>query len=139
FRGVAEYPILLALAVLCRPRRAWPKVVYVPLQAALSWLGATRLLSSALRRYALFGALAAAALLLAVRTFVPIPIAAATFKWTLGVLLVASALLWRGPFFTIVAFVVLFNFIVVARARPILVRSFFGVSKIVESPDRQFR
>src|SRR5262252_9364226 len=104
FNWVAEYPILIALAVLCRPGLALP--------------------GERLHRYLLFGGLAAAVLILIVST-----------------LLAASALFWRAPlpFAATIAFILLAYHSIVEQPGATSVRSFFGVAKITETADGQFR
>jgi hypothetical protein len=121
FDWVAEYPILLALAVLCRPGLALPR--------ARPW------------RYLLYGGLATAALVLIITALYPVVLAERLFNWTVGTLLVASALFWRAPlpFAAMVAFILLANHNVVEQAGSMSVRSFFGVTKVTETPDGQFR
>jgi hypothetical protein len=121
FDWVAEYPILLALAVLCRPGLALPR--------ARPW------------RYLLYGGLATAALVLIITALYPVVLAETVFNWTVGTLLVASALFWRAPlpFAAMVAFILLANHNIVEQAGSMSVRSFFGVTKVTETPDGQFR
>ncbi len=121
FNWVAEYPILIALAVLCRPGLALP--------SDRRW------------RYALLGGLAAAAALLVISTFVPVTLDETTFNWTVGALLAACVLASRTPlpFAAIVAFILLANHNVVEQAGATSVRSFFGVAKISETSNGQFR
>ena len=121
FNWVAEYPILIALAVLCRPGLALPR--------------------DRSRRYLLFAGIAAALFMLAVCALYPVVIDAIRFDWAVGALLAASVLFWRAslPFAAVIGFVLLFNYIVVDATGGMFVRSFFGVTKIVETADRQFR
>jgi hypothetical protein len=121
FNWVAEYPILIALAVLCRPGLALP--------------------SNAVLRYLLFGGMAAAALVLIYCTLVPVEITEARFNWIIWALLAASLLFWRAPlpFATIIAFVLLVNHAVIEQADAVSVRSFFGVAKVTQTSDGQFR
>src|SRR6266540_611826 len=72
FDWVAEYPILIALAVLCRPGLALP--------------------DDRRRRYLLFGGLAAAVLVLIVCALYPIVLGETAFNWTVGAFLAASVL-----------------------------------------------
>jgi hypothetical protein len=120
FNWVAEYPILIALAVLCRPGLALPR--------------------DRSRRYLLLGGIAAAAVVLVVCALYPLLIDAIPFDWAVGALLAASLLFWRAslPFAAVIGFVLLFNHSIVATGGTFL-RSFFGVTKIVETEDRQFR
>jgi hypothetical protein len=121
FNWVAEYPILIALAVLCRPGLALP--------------------DDRARRYLLFGGLAAAVLVLIVCALYPVVLNETAFNSTVGALLAASVLFWRAPlpFAAVIAFVLLVNHSVVEQAGAVSVRSFFGVSKISETADGQFR
>jgi hypothetical protein len=121
FDWVAEYPILIALAVLCRPGLALPDGRH--------------------RRYLLFGGLAAAVLVLIVCALYPVVLGETAFNWTVGALLAASVLVWRAPlpFAAVIAFVLLVNHSIVEQAGAVSVRSFFGVAKITETTDGQFR
>jgi hypothetical protein len=121
FDWVAEYPILLALAVLCRPGFGLPE--------DRRW------------RYALFGALATAAVMLVGLQIRPVVLDETTFNWIAGGLLAASALSWRAPlpFAALVGFVLLFHHSVVEQPGAIFVRSFFGVAKVSETTDGRFR
>jgi len=58
-----------------------------------------------------------------------------------GAFLAASVLFWRAPlpFAAIIAFVLLANHSIVEQAGAMSVRSFFGVAKITETTDGQFR
>jgi len=121
FNWVAEYPILIALAVLCRPGLALPEEGH----------GRTLLL----------GGLVVAVFLLIVCALYPVTLDERAFSWTFGTLLTACVLFWRAPlpFATIVAFILLANHSVTEQAGAMSVRSFFGVAKISENPDGQFR
>jgi hypothetical protein len=121
FNWVAEYPILIALAVLCRPGLALP--------------------DDRRRRYLLFGGLAAAVLVLIVCALYPVVLGEIAFNWTVGAFLAASVLFWRAPlpFAALIAFVLLVNHSIVEQAGAMSVRSFFGVAKITETRDGQFR
>jgi hypothetical protein len=121
FNWVAEYPILIALAVLCRPGLALPR--------------------DRSRRYLLLGGIAAPAVVLVVCALYPVLIDAIPFDWAVGALLAASLLFWRAslPFAAVIGFVLLFNYGIVNATGGMFVRSFFGVTKIVETADRQFR
>jgi hypothetical protein len=121
FNSVAEYPILIALAVLCRPGLALPR--------------------DRSRRYLLLGGIAAAAVVLVVCALYPVVIDATAFDWAVGALLAASVLLWRAPlpFAAVIGFVLLFNYSIVDATGGTFLRSFFGVTKIVDTADRQFR
>jgi spermidine synthase len=121
FNWVAEYPILIALAVLCRPGLVLP--------------------SDRDTRYLLFGGLAAGALVLLVCSLFPVEVSATAFDWTVSVLLATSLLFWRAPlpFAAIIAFILLANHSILEQADAISVRSFFGVAKISQTTDGQFR
>jgi hypothetical protein len=125
FNWVAEYPILLALAVLCRP--------------------GLRLPSDPRRRYALLGALAAGIVLAIVGAIFPSRLSPdlldeTTCNRILAALLVASVLVWRMPlpFGAIIAFVLFMHHSVLEEAGILSVRSFFGVAKVTESADGQY-
>jgi hypothetical protein len=121
FNWVAEYPLLLALAVLCRPGPILPD--------DRRW------------RYALLGGLAAAAVLLVVCTLYPVTLDETPFNLTVGALLAACVLASRTPlpFAAIVAFLLLATHSIVEQTGAYFVRSFFGVVKISESTEGQFR
>ncbi|MCC6779210.1 MAG: fused MFS/spermidine synthase [Hyphomicrobiales bacterium] len=121
FNWVAEYPILIALALLCRSGLALP--------------------TSALARYALLGAIAALLALLVLSAVQPVQLDESTFNWTMGILLAASALFWRTPLLlaSLIGFVLLFNHAVLEQAGALSVRSFFGVAKVSETSDGQYR
>jgi spermidine synthase len=121
FSWVAEYPLLLALALLCRPGRLLPEDD--------RW------------RYLLLLGLAAAVLLLIFSTLVSVTLDEFYFNWIFGALIAAAVLFWRAPLplAATIAFVLFFNHNVIEQAGAISVRSFFGVAKISESPDGRFR
>jgi hypothetical protein len=121
FSWVAEYPILLALAVLCRPGLALP--------------------SDRRLRYALYAGLAAGVIVLVLINHQPLVLDQTTFNWTAATLLGACVLAFRAPlpFAALVAFILLANHAVVERAGATFVRSFFGVAKISETSDGQYR
>jgi hypothetical protein len=121
FNWVAEYPILIALALLCRPGLALP--------TSLFW------------RYALIGAMVALLAALVLSVVQPIQLDETTFNWTMGILLATAALFWRTPLLiaTLIGFVLLFNHNIVEQAGSASVRSFFGVAKISETSDGQYR
>jgi hypothetical protein len=116
FNWIAEYPILLALAALCRP--GWAP-----------W-------RSDKRSYFLYGAIAVVACLFIVKIFVPMQLNDATF-WAFSAVLVASVLFWRSAFAAGIA-LILMIYVILPQGDTTLVRSFFGVSKITDIA-RQFR
>jgi len=118
FSWVAEYPLLLALAVLCRPAVAMPG-----------------------RQYALVAALAAAGSLLIVSGFFPALLDETMFNRAAAALLVACVPLSLVPpaCAAVIASVLLANHGLFQPPGSVSVRSFFGVAKVVESPDHRFR
>ena len=121
FNWVAEYPILIALAALCRPGVKLPR--------------------EPLWRYLVLAALGASAVFLLICTFYPSVFDAATFNRAAVVLLLACVPFWRAPipFAAIIASVLLANHTLFEQPETVSVRSFFGVANVVESPDGQFR
>ncbi len=121
FSWVAEYPILIALAVLCRPGRALPE--------DRGWRGY------------LLGLLTVLAVFFLITAVTQVTMGEILFNWVFGLLLAACVLFWRAPlpFAALVAFLLLANHNIVEQAGTISVRSFFGVAKITETSDGQFR
>jgi hypothetical protein len=112
FNWIAEYPILMVLAVLCRPGMFWPRT---PWQQAL-----------------VFGTLVVAVLgLFLFRQFEQF-IDLQTYNILLGSLLIATVFFWRMPipFAVLIATVLLAHHIVVEGNTTAQVRSFFGVMKV---------
>jgi hypothetical protein len=121
FSWVAEYPLLIALAALCRPGLALPK--------------------SRRGRDLMFGALAVTVLvLIAFYLFHP-EFEETKFNWIVGAFLVAAMLFWRAPvWFAVTVAVALFiNHTYIDLSGATSVRSFFGVSRISDSDDGRFR
>lgn len=130
FNWVAEYPILIVLALLCRPGWVWPTGNY----AAIFWAAL---------------ALIAAAVLAPIFGFqVPllsalIPTESAYLRWSIGILLVLSILI---SFDSVkYAYMIALCFLAIkayenkdSRTRDTL-RSFFGVHKVTDSYDGRFR
>src|ERR1043165_250533 len=122
FSWVIEYPALIVLAILCRPDLVMP----TDTRTRLLWLGAV-----------------------AVVVVVAFPglteryvTDEKTFNWTIGAMLVVAGLVSREPlpFASVIAVV----FIIGQAYRPgsegrETMRSFFGVHKITESADGQYR
>jgi spermidine synthase len=121
FNWIAEYPILIALAVLCRPGLALPK--------------------SYIEQIIFFGALAVAVLALVLFRAFQVEVDTDIFNWVVAALLIVTVLFWRDPlpFAAIIAFVLLANHYVLEVGGSRSVRSFFGVLKISESYDGRFR
>jgi hypothetical protein len=121
FNWVAEYPILIVLAALCRPGLALP--------------------ASPQGRKLALGALAVTVLaLLAFYRFHP-DYEEARFNWTIGSFLGVAVLFWRAPlpFATTVAAALFINHTYVDVNGTTSVRSFFGVHKVADSEDGRFR
>jgi hypothetical protein len=117
---VAEYPMLLALALLCHP------------------------LAPQIRRHAvlvLVGALVLAASLPLIAFVWPTLFDESTFSKTAAVLLAIGVLLWRAPPLGagIIAAVLLTHHMLFEQAGALSFRSFFGVTRVLDSPDHQFR
>jgi hypothetical protein len=121
FTWVAEYPILIALAVLCRPGLALPKNLAL--------------------RCALFGAIAAGVLALVWWANATAVMTEVTFQRIVFTLLLVSVLFWRAPlpFAAIVAFLLIAAHVVFEQSSSTAIRSFFGIFKVVESSDGRFR
>ncbi|MGE0340413.1 MAG: spermidine synthase [Xanthobacteraceae bacterium] len=130
FNWVAEYPILIVLALLCRPGWVWPNGKLAP----LFWV--------------VLGIVAATALAPAFGYKVPVlsdlaPGNYTYMKWTIGILLVISILI---SFDSVkYAYIVALCFLTIKaydnidqRTRHTL-RSFFGVHKVMDSYDGRFR
>jgi protein-L-isoaspartate O-methyltransferase len=121
FNWVAEYPILIVLAALCRPGLTLP--------------------SQRNGRYLMFGALAATALIMMAFNLYHPDYEETKFNWIIGSFLAAAVLFWRAPvpFAAIVAVVLFINHTFIDVNGTTTVRSFFGVSKIADSEDGRFR
>lgn len=122
FSTVAEYPLLIVLAILCRPGLSLPRKT----GAHLAWLAA----------------LAAAALILFLLATRRVEIEQDYFNYAIGGLLLVALLFWRAPlpFAAIVAFVFLVGRVYQTdEGRRESVRSFFGVVKVAETSDGMFR
>src|SRR5712671_2594452 len=121
FNWIAEYPILIALAVLCRPGAALPTARW---EQAL-----------------FFGAIAAAVLALATFRYFGFEIDNRAHNWVVAGLLFVTVLFWNDPlpFAAIIAFILLANHEITEISGAKTVRSFFGVVKISETSDGRFR
>jgi hypothetical protein len=121
FNWVAEYPILIALAILCRPGLALPK--------------------SQNERVILFGAIAVAVIALIASKTLELEINDDVYNWIVAALLVVTVLFWADPlpFAAIIAFVLIGNHYINETDRSTSVRSFFGVHKITDTSDGRFR
>jgi spermidine synthase len=126
FNWVAEYPILIALALLCRPGRMLPEDP--------RW------------RYALLGGVAAAVVLAVVAARSPTSLSPdliedTAFTRILMALMIVSVLFWRAPLAlaATVALVVSLHHSVLEDTGVLAVRSFFGVAKVTETADGRYR
>jgi hypothetical protein len=121
FNWIAEYPILIAFAVLCRPGLALPQ--------------------SRGDQVIFFGAVAVAMFALVAFRMFNVEIDEAVYNVVVIALLVVTVLFWRDPlpFAAIIAFVLLGNHYLLETNGARTVRSFFGVAKITESTDGRFR
>ena len=121
FNWVAEYPILIALAVLCRPGLALPQNLAL--------------------RIGLFATIAAGVAVLVYWSNSTAVMTEASFQRIVFGLLLACVLFWRVPlaFAAVVAFVLIGAHVAFEQSGAKSVRSFFGIFKVVESSDGQFR
>jgi hypothetical protein len=121
FRWVAEYPILLVLAVLCRPGLTLP--------------------APRTGQYPLLGALAAAGLVLIGFKAFDLTLDYNLFAVFVGVLLGLTVQFWRTPlpFAAVVAFLLVVGHYFTNSTSNLLVRNFFGVLNVTETSDGRFR
>jgi hypothetical protein len=121
FNWVAEYPILIVLAALCRPGLALP--------------------SHRHGRYLVFGALAVIVLVMIAFYQSHPEFEETRFNWVIGSFLAVAVLFWRTPvpFAATVAVVLFINHTYVDVNGTTSVRSFFGVHKVADSEDGRFR
>jgi hypothetical protein len=121
FNWVMEYPILIVLAVLCRPGLALP--------------------DNSRDRYLLLGAMALSVVVLFAWSAYGPDLDKLTFKVIVAVLLATTVLFWRAPlpFAAIVAFVLAFNHIVWDTGYVARIRSFFAVHKVYDADNGTFR
>ena len=118
FNWVAEYPLLLVLAVLCRPGLWTPG--QRPRRLAMAAVGAL--------------------ILIAVPAFLD-RADDKLFNVVTGALLGLTVLFWRAPlaFAAVLAFVLVANHYFTEGNERLLVRNFFGVLNVKDSPDGRFR
>ncbi|QWG20926.1 fused MFS/spermidine synthase [Bradyrhizobium sediminis] len=127
FTWVAEYPILIVLAILCVP----------PATASIG-----RALTDSAMRKLLLVALTAAALAVFVLKWVDIQFDTASIIVMNGLLLGATVYYWRAPvsFAAIIAFIFFTNAYGFHYGREgYVVRNFFGVLNAAETSDGRFR
>jgi hypothetical protein len=121
FNWVAEYPILIVLAALCRPGFTLP--------------------GEARGRYLVLGVIAFTILVMvSFHQFHP-DYEENRFYWMIGSLMAVSVVFWRIPllFASLVAVVLSINHTYVDQNGTTSVRSFFGVHKVADSDDGRFR
>ena len=121
FNWIAEYPLLLLLAVLCRPGLAWP--------------------SRGSGQYALFGALAAGLLVLIAAVAFDLQPGTNLLYVIVGLLIGLTVHFWQKPlsFAAIVAVLFVVNLSFRENQTIHLVRNFFGVLSVVDSSNGQYR
>ena len=121
FSWIAEYPILIALAALCRPGLALP--------------------SQRQGRYLIAAALAVTVLLMIAFYRYHPDFDETRFNWMVGSFLAVAVLFWRAPlpFAASVAVALFINHTYVDENGTVSVRSFFGVHKVADSEDGRFR
>jgi hypothetical protein len=122
FDWVAEYPILLALTLVCRPDRAMPP-------------------NSIGRGYLLAGLIIILGSLLIITAILQVRISEGYYIWIFGLLLATCTLFWRMPlpFAALVTFLLMASHNIIDRPGTIFLRSFFGVTKVNHSRDGQLR
>ncbi len=121
FNWVAEYPILIVLALLCRPGLALP--------------------ASGSGQYALLATLAAAVLILLGANAFDFAVDYNLFSVFIGVLLGLTVHFWRAPLMlaAIVTFLFYAGFYFNQSSSNLLVRNFFGVLNVAETPEGAYR
>ncbi len=121
FNGVVEYPILIVLALLCRPGFAWPA------------RGTGQIL--------LLIGLAAAAVLAVVFKNYDVGFDYRMYLVMIGVLIGLTAKFWRAtlPFAAIMAFLLFANAYFNDTPSVYKVRNFFGVLNVVDTSDGKYR
>lgn len=121
FNWIAEYPILIALAVLCRPGLIWP--------------------TTRLQQLLVFGSVFIAVIAFLLFRQFEQDIDLGTYNIMLGILLIMTVLFWRNPvpFAAIIALVLLAHHHVQEGNSALTVRSFFGVLKVNETLNGRFR
>jgi SAM-dependent methyltransferase len=121
FNWVLEYPLLLVLAVLCRPGLAFPVV--------------------GSGQYALFGALGVGTLLLIGATAFDLKPEPTVYSVFVGVLLGLTVHFWRAPlsFAAIIAFLLVVSQYYNDYTKNFVVRNFFGVLSVMETWDGKYR
>ena len=121
FNGVVEYPILIALALLCRPGLAWPQ------------RGSGQIL--------LLTGLAIAFVLAYVVKNYDVGFDFRMYLVMIGVLIGLTAKFWRAtlPFAAIMAFLLFANAYFNETPSVTKVRNFFGVLNVVDTSDGKYR
>jgi hypothetical protein len=121
FNWVAEYPILMVLALLCRPGLAWPARGSGGI-LLLAGLGIALALSCVIRSY-------------------DVGFDYRMYLVLLGVLLGLTAKFWHAPlpFAAILAFLLFANAYLNETPSVFKVRNFFGVLNVVDTSDGKYR
>jgi SAM-dependent methyltransferase len=121
FSRVVEYPLLVVLTLLCRPGLSLP--------------------TRGSGQYPLLFAIGAAALVLIGLTSADVRFDTPIYAVVIGFLLGLTVRFWRTPlpFAAIVAMLFLMNHYNTSSTSAYLVRNFFGVLNVVETPDERFR
>jgi spermidine synthase len=121
FNWIAEYPLLILLAVLCRPGLAWPQ--------------------RGSGQYALFAALALGLLLLVGAVAFDLRPNQALLYVVVGLLIGLTVHYWKAPlsFAAIIAMVFVVSQAFRENSTIHLVRNFFGVLSVVDSSDGRYR
>jgi hypothetical protein len=121
FNWIAEYPLLLLLAVLCRPGLAWPK--------------------RGGGQYALFAALAMGLLLVVAAIAFDLRPDQSLLYVVVGLLIGLTVHFWQAPlsFAAIIAVIFVVSQSFRDNQTIHLVRNFFGVLSVVDSSDGQYR
>jgi hypothetical protein len=136
FSWVLEYPVLIVLAILCRPGFEWP----ADTRARLLWLGAFAV--AAIATFPAFAERLAADTEAFRLTILGSTFAPSVFAVVVVLLLVVGAVVSREalPFAAVIAVVFIIGHVYRpdAETRETM-RSFFGVHKITETSDGQYR
>jgi hypothetical protein len=121
FNWIAEYPILITLAVLCRPGLTWPKTTW--------------------QQVIVFGSVILAVIITVLFRQFEQDISISQYNFMLGGLLILTVVFWRDPvpFAAIIATVLLAHHHVQEGGSTMTLRSFFGVMKVNETMNGQFR
>jgi len=147
FNWVAEYPVLIVLAVLCRPGLGFPGLGWPGRRkpdGARSGGSETRPYRTRLKQAIVLGAVALAAGAFVAFRFRVLVFDETMYGWAVAAALAAAVLFWLFwrnplPFAAMVAFVLFIEHPTPDAVGTRTVRSFFGVHKIFESQNGRFR